>query len=41
MNKVNESVFTKHRNRLPREAVESLSLELFKSHLDTVQSNLV
>lgn len=27
---------TEHRNRLPREAVEFPSLEIFKSHLDMV-----
>ena len=27
---------TKQQNRLPREAVDSLSLEIFKSHLDVV-----
>ncbi|KFV87623.1 hypothetical protein N308_00210, partial [Struthio camelus australis] len=32
---------TEHWNRLPREAVESPSLEIFKSHLDTVLGNLL
>ena len=30
---------TKHWHRLPREAVESPSLEIFKSHLDMVLGN--
>ena len=30
---------TKHRHKLPREVVESPSLEIFKSHLDTVLGN--
>ena len=32
---------TEHWHRLPREVVESLSLEIFKSHLDTVLGNWV
>ena len=32
---------TEHWNRLPREAVESPSLEIFKSHLDAYLSNLL
>jgi len=31
---------TEHLNRLPREAVECLSLEIFKTHLDEVLCNL-
>ncbi|KAJ7396405.1 hypothetical protein BTVI_145503 [Pitangus sulphuratus] len=30
-----------HWNRLPRETVESLSLETFKTHLDTILHNLL
>ena len=30
---------TQHWHRLPREAVESPSLEIFKSHLDTILGN--
>jgi len=30
---------TEHRHRLPREAVKSPFVEMFKSHLDTVLSN--
>ncbi|GAB0178448.1 hypothetical protein GRJ2_000310100 [Grus japonensis] len=32
---------TKHRNRLPREVVESPSLEIFKTCLDTILCNLL
>ncbi|GAB0188313.1 hypothetical protein GRJ2_001296600 [Grus japonensis] len=32
---------TEHWNRLPREAVESPSLETFKTHLDTILCNLL
>ncbi|KFW11830.1 hypothetical protein N326_05238, partial [Eurypyga helias] len=31
----------KHRNRLPREAVDAPSLEVFKARLDEALSNLV
>ncbi|KFR00078.1 hypothetical protein Y956_11729, partial [Nipponia nippon] len=31
----------RHRNRLPREAVEAPSLEVFKARLDGALSNLV
>ncbi|KFV82153.1 hypothetical protein N308_03415, partial [Struthio camelus australis] len=32
---------TEHWNRLPREVVESPSLEIFKSHLDTILGNVL
>ncbi|GAB0179050.1 hypothetical protein GRJ2_000370300 [Grus japonensis] len=32
---------TKHWNRLPREAVESPSLEIFKTHLDAILCSLL
>ncbi|KFV79745.1 hypothetical protein N308_04290, partial [Struthio camelus australis] len=32
---------TEHWNRLPREAVESPSLEIFKTHLDVILGNLL
>ncbi|KFR04952.1 hypothetical protein Y956_16476, partial [Nipponia nippon] len=31
----------RHRNRLPREVVDALSLEVFKARLDGALSNLV
>ncbi|KFV80689.1 hypothetical protein N308_11097, partial [Struthio camelus australis] len=32
---------TEHWNRLPREAVESPSLEIFQSHLDSILGNVL
>ncbi|KFV83020.1 hypothetical protein N308_15266, partial [Struthio camelus australis] len=32
---------TEHRNRLPREVVESPCLEMFKSRLDTILGNVL
>ncbi|KFV86286.1 hypothetical protein N308_12385, partial [Struthio camelus australis] len=32
---------TDHWNRLPREVVEAPSLEIFKSHLDTILGNVL
>ncbi|KFV80724.1 hypothetical protein N308_09504, partial [Struthio camelus australis] len=32
---------TQHWNRLPREAVESLSLEIFKTRLDAILGNML
>ncbi len=32
---------TEHWNRLPREVVESLSMEIVKTHLDTYLCNLL
>lgn len=32
---------TKHWNRLPREVVESPSLEVFRRYLDTILNNLL
>ncbi|KFV87211.1 hypothetical protein N308_01781, partial [Struthio camelus australis] len=32
---------TEHWKRLPREVVESLSLEIFKTHLDVILGNVL
>ena len=32
---------TEHWNRLPREVMESPSLEIFKTHLDVIQCNML
>ena len=34
-------VVTKHGNKLPREAMESASLEILKNHLDTFLCNIL
>ena len=33
--------FTEHGNKLPREAMESASLEILKNHLDTFLCNIL
>ncbi|KFV83928.1 hypothetical protein N308_00461, partial [Struthio camelus australis] len=43
--KLRENFFTvrmtEHRNRLPREVVESPSLEIFKTRLDVILGNML
>jgi len=38
---IKQLFLTEHWNRLPREVVESPSLEIFKTHLDKVLYNLL